>query len=815
MPTFARASVLALAQDLRFAVRGLLRAPGFAVVTVVTLALGIGATTGVFSLVNGLLLRELPYDEPHRLVTVWLDLTQRQGPDREWFSPADFEAYRAEPDLFEEIGAWGGFSPTLSGDGEPQVLVGAAVTEGMFARVLRTNPVLGRDFLPSEDTPGGPGAVLLSYGLWQQRFGGDPSVLGRAISLNEQPIVVVGVMPEGFRPPFAPGAQLWTTLRLDPGACGFGCYTIRTVARLAPSLSPSLARERASALAVRLEEAHPESNGRVGVTIAGLREDVARPVASRLWVLFGAVGIVLLIACTNVANLLLVRGGSREAEFAVRAALGAGRGVIFRQLLTESAVLVGAGGALGVAMAWWGTGAVLAVVPQLSLPGMAPPDVDGRVLLFAAGVVIVTGLLFGLVPAWRAHRADLYASVRAASSGGRLGRRLRDGLAVTQIAMALVLLVGAGLLLRSFRQLNNADLGFRPEGVLAVNLALPGTRYADGPERTSYYQALLDRLGALPGVESAGATSSLPLAGADGDADFRIEGRPPSEPSNPSVAWIRRLAGDYTETVGLDLLQGRSFAASDDAEAPRVVIVNETLARRYFDYPAQDPVGTRVAFGSGTDPVWRTIVGVVGDTRHFAIRDGTRPAIYFPYRQVPSLAMSIVIRAEGDPVALAGPVRATVSEIDPALAASSVRPLAELVDAALAGDRFVTGLLGAFAVAALVLASVGLYGVISYSVGQRMREMGIRMALGADAADVRRTVVKSGLALAAAGVGAGLAGALALTGFVEALLYRVPKNDPGTFVVTAGVLTGVALLASWVPAVRAGRADPVAIMRQE
>lgn len=440
---------------------------------------------------------------------------------------------------------------------------------------------------------------------------------------------------------------------------------------------------------------------------------------------------------------------------------------------------------------------------------------DGRILLFTGLVTLGTGIVFGFFPAMRISSSDVYSGVRNGTGGRKLGGRVRNGLVVSQVAMALVLLVGAGLLIRSFQRLNAADLGFDPEGVLTVSLALPGTRFTDGAERITYYHTLLERLEGIPGVVAAGATNSLPLAANDGDVDFVIEGEAPPEAPDANVAWIRRVTRGYFTTMGIRLIDGRDFELRDDAAADRVVIVNETLARRYYDYPRRNPVGTRVAIGTGDDPTWRTIAGIARDTRHFNIRDGTRPAMYFPCQQVPSMAMTMVLRTDGDPLDLAADARAAVSAIDPALAASSVAPLTDFVETTLATDRFVTSLLGAFALLALVLAAVGLYGVVSYGVSLRMREMGIRLALGAGGADVRRLVVGVGLGLTVAGATLGIAGALALTRFLEALLYDIPVTDPVTFVVMAAVLTGVALLASWVPARRAGNVDPVTILREE
>lgn len=808
----------ALARDLRYAIRTLVRAPTFTLVAIGTLGLGIGANTAIFSVVDGVLLQALPYHEPENLVTVWLDMSERDGPVREWFTAEDLADFRAEPGLFEEIGGWGGWGPTLTGLGDPAVLTAGVVTERMFEGVLRVQPFLGRGFLAEEDVAGAAGSVLLSHGFWQDRFGGDGSVLGRSLVLDEQPYSVVGVMPEGFMPPFIPDAELWRTAQLDPSVCGRGCYTIRTVARLAPGASIEVARARASALGARLAATYPATNAQVGVSIFDLQEDLVGGAARALWVLLGAVGFVLLIACTNVANLLVSRGAAREAEFAVRVALGAGRGPILRQLLTESVLLAFLGGMVGLALAAWGTEALLRMAP-VSLPGLSEVAVDGRILGFTAAITLGTGIVFGFFPALGASRVGVYVGVYAGARRAKhrlgLAGHARSGLVVTQVAMAMVLLVGAGLLMRSFQQLTKAELGFDPEGVLTVRVSLPLSRFADGADRSAFYNELRDRLGSIPGVVSAGGTSSLPLAGDDGDADFRVEGEAPPVPPDANVAWVRPITRGYFYTMSQRLVEGRDFDARDDTEGPRVVIVNERLAERYFDYPRRSPVGSRIAFGSGQAPVWRTIVGLVADTRHFEIRDGTRPATYFPHQQTQRAAMTMVLRTDGDPADLIMDARAAVSTLDPALAASNIVPMTELIAGALVTDRFVTNLLGIFSVLALVLAAVGLYGVISYGVTVRMREMRIRLALGAGGNDVRRLVVRGGLGLTAAGIALGTVGAMALTGVLEALLYDVSVKDPATFGVMIGVLAVVAVMASWLPARRAGAANPVTILREE
>ena len=803
-------------RDIRFALRSMWRAPGFTVVAVGTLALGIGANTAIFSVVDGVLLRELPYDQPDDLVTVWLDTSRRDGSPREWLSYPDFSDLRSEPSLFEEMGAWREWSPTLSSLGAPTVLTAALVTEGMFGGVLRVQPVLGRGFVPEEDRPDGERVLMLSHNSWQERFGGDPSVLGRAVTLSEEPYTIVGVMPAGFEPPFLPRAEVWAPLRFDESECGRGCYSLRTVARLAPGVSLQAARRRGNGLAARLEEAFPDFNGKVGVAVFGLRDDLVRPVARGLWVLLGAVGFVLLIACTNVANLILARGTAREGEFAVRVAIGAARGPIVMQLLTESVILAASGGLLGLLVAAWSTEGLLAMGPPLALPGLESIGVDTRALLFTAAITLGTGILFGLFPALRASATHVYAGIQGRGRRGRkVASGVRGGLVVSQVALALVLLVGAGLLIRSFQRLNSADLGFNPQGVLAMRVTLPEGRFARSSDQVRYYDALLEELRAIPGVNAVGGTSSLPLAGNDKSADFRIQGQALRAPTEVNSAWVRQVTARYFDTMGQRLLEGRPFENGDDARSDAVIIVNESMARRYFDYPRRTPMGARVALDTAAEPTWATIVGIARDTRHFGIRDAARAAIYLPYRQVAASSMTLVLRTDGDPLEVAADARQAVTEVDEALAASVITPIEALVGSTISTDRFVTRLLTAFALLSLLIAAVGLYGVVSYGVSRRLREMGIRLALGAGGGDIRRLVVSGGLWLTVAGVGLGVAGALMMAGALQPLLYEAPVTDAATMSAMVIVLAGVALFASWIPARRAGDTDPVSVLREE
>lgn len=541
-----------LVRDVRYAVRALARTPGFTAVVVATLGLGIGANTAIFSVVNAVLLEQLPYGEPERLVSVWADVSERGGPADEWLNYEDFADLAAEPNLFEALATWSPWEPTLTGSGDPEVIDAAMLSHQMLGGVLGADPVEGRLFQASDDVPGAPGVVVLSYVAWQLRFGADPAVVGRTLTFGERPYTVVGVAPPGFRLPFLPEAELYRAVGVvGELGCGRGCFGTRVVGRLAADVPLATAGERARDLGARIEEAYPDTNTGMTFSVIGLQDQLTGGSAARLWVLLGAVGALLLIACTNVANLLLVRGAGREGEIGVRVALGAGRLRILRELLAESLVLAALGGALGLTLASWGTDALLAIAPRAALSRMDEVALDGRVLLFTSGVTLLTGLLFGLVPALRSSRAGLYQSIRA--HGGAVGDRgrLRSGLVVAEVAAALVLLVGAGLLLRSFQRLDTADLGFdRPAGLLTFRVALPGSRYGDPQGRLEFFATLVGRVEAIPGVDRAGAVNALPLGGANTDVDVYIEGEAPPDPGVPQAAWLRPWWGSTSRPWG-------------------------------------------------------------------------------------------------------------------------------------------------------------------------------------------------------------------------------------------------------------------------
>jgi putative ABC transport system permease protein len=809
----------ALAQDLRYAARRLLRSPVFSGVVVLTLALGIGANTAIFSVVDHILFRPLPFPDSEQLVALWSDVTRRGGPDDEWLSYANFADVREGVPAVASGAVWGGFAPTLVLDGEARAVQGAVVSREMFPEVLMVEPALGRAFLPAEDVPDGPLVMLVSDGFWRTVLGADPGAVGRTLELNGVGREVVGVMPAGFRPPFVADADVWIPAQVDAAAQAGrrGGFSWRGVLRLTPGATVDDARAQAASLGDRLEATYPEANTDMRFTLRPLHEDVVRTASAGLWVVMAAVGLLLLVACVNVANLLLARATSRAGELSIRAAVGAGRGRIVQQLLVESLVLAVIGGGLGVALGVIGTDALVALAPD-GTPRIETVAVDARVLGFSALATVLAGLLFGVLPAVRVARADLQGALREGGRqghGGRAGTRLRNGLVAAQVALAMVVMVGAGLLLQSFQNLRTVELGYRPTGALTFFVNLPATRYGEVETRHQFVADVEARLAALPGVDAVGAVESLPLSGFDGDVTFRIEGHPLPEPGQSVAAWIRPVTVGYREAMGLRLISGRWVEPGDVRDAPRVLLVNETLAERHF--PDRNPVGQRLVLGGSADaPTWE-VVGVVADTRHFSIRDDRREAVYLSYQQVSPAGLFFAVRvADGrDPLALVPDMRRAVAGIDGALAPQRVRAMSEVVAEALAPDRFLTLLLTLFAAVTLFLAVVGLYGVIAYTVSARLREMGVRMALGAEAGRIGRLVVTRSLVLAVGGVVGGLVLAASGAPALRSLLYGVGAVDPPTFALAAALLLVVAALASAVPAWRATRVNPVEVLRSE
>ena len=802
-------------QDIRFARRHLLRSPLFTVVAALTLALGIGATTAVYSVVHGILLSPLAFEQPEELVTIWADYTRREGPLREYLSFENFYDLTSGSSTLEAAAVYSGGAPTLTGVGEPQQVPEAVFSSGMFSEVLRVSPELGRLFDEREEAPGGPGAVVLSYGLWQRAFGGDPDVVGRTISLNDQPTSVVGVMGEDFRPPFIPQAQMWRPAQIDPAdpPCGRGCVFLRAVGRIADGATVEQLQAEATSVGRRLEQAYPEDNTGVGFYINPLQEDMVANSSRSLWVLLGSVAFVLLVACVNVANLLLSRASARRSELAVRSALGAGSPRIFRQLLTENLMLAVIGGTAGLLLGSWATGLLVSLAP-VGTPRIDEVAMDLGVLAAVAAITVGAGLLFGTLPARRSSRRALSDDLREGGRGTSGGQtRIRNALVVVQVALALVLTTGAGLLVRSFNNLRTADLGFTSAGVTTFALGLPNSRYPDREALRGFYRDLEAQIAAIPGVSSVGSVSSLPLSGFDGDVNFNIDGRPIPEPGQERAAWLRRVTTGYLPSMGIDVIDGRGFTRADEDDSQRVIVVNRNLAERLF--PEQRAVGERINFGEPAEPNWWEIVGVAENVRNFGVREDSRLAVYIPFGRVPTSNMFLTVKADLPTEAVAAQIRQIVGEIDPSLAMATVQDMDETVAASLASDRFTTVLLASFAGLALLLALVGIYGVLSYTVSSRTSEMGLRIALGGTMRDVSTLVVGKSLTLVAIGIGAGIVGSLAVTRTMSALLYGVSPADPMTFAGVSLLLAIVGVGAAAIPALRAGRVDPVTVLKAD
>src|SRR5262245_58864670 len=793
-------------QDLRFGVRMLMKRPGFTLIAALTLALGIGANTALFSVVNAALLRSLPYPQADRLVALWQG-GQRGELGRMHVSPPELMDYRAEQRVFERLAAHTMADVNLSGSGEPERLRAAVVSADWFA-ALGAPPLSGRVFLPEEHQPGQNNAVVLSYGLWQRRFGGDEQALGRSVTLNGRARTVAGVMPAGFR--FPAEADLWLPLAFTPEQLSPGQrprHYLTAIARCKGGVTLAQAQEDVRAIAGRFP-------GGINARLVGLREELVGKAKAPLYVLLAAVALVLLIACANVGGLLLARATSRQGEMAIRQAMGASRSRLLRQSLTESLLLAFIGGALGVLVAAWSKGLLTPLVAE-TLPHADEIRLDGYVLAFALGASTLTGLLFGLAPAWQAARTNLNETLKlgAPGAGGASRQRARSLLVVSEIALAMLLLAGAGLFLRSFYRLSQVNPGFEPAKVLTADLALPFAQYDTNAKRAAFYQELAPRLAALPGVQSAGIVSDLPLSGMNADSSYTHDGVPPDQQRrSPPNADYRHCSPQYFNAIGIPLLRGRAFTEQDTSGAEPVAIVNETLARRIW--PNEDAVGKRIAFFApqGLEP-WRVVVGVVGDVKHRGLNLETRPEIYVPHAQAPTGTMTLVLRTTGDPLALVSALRGAVRALDADQPLFNLRRLEELRAASIAPQRLQMSLLGLFAAVALALAALGIYGVLAYAVSQRTHEIGIRLALGAQARDVSRLVVKQGMRLALLGVALGLLAAFALTRLLEKLLFGVSATDPMTFGAMTLLLIGVALVAGWVPARHPTKVDPLIALR--
>jgi len=803
-----------LIQDIRYAFRMMFKNPGFTFVALITLALGIGANTAIFSLVNGLLLRPLPYGNPDRIVMVWQDYRERNGRDKEWTSPDTFFDWRDQNHSFESISVIDGWLPTILG-GEPEQIPGATVTYNMFS-VLGVSPAIGRTFVAEEDKPNGRKVVILSDGLWKRKFAGDRNVIGKDILINGEKYSVIGVMPPKFEFPMEPAAQIWTPMQVDStNSCGRDCITLRSIARLKPGITLAQAKSDMNLVAQRLQQQYPEQYRKVGITLTPLQEELTEEIRPALLVLLAAVGLVLLITCANVANLLLVRASGRKSEIAIRSALGAGKSRLRRQLITENMLLALIGGALGIFVGVIGIDILIKLLPEdLSIIGIRNVSIDLRVLIFTLGISLATGLIFGLLPLLQFTDPKIGESLK---EGGRnrLGTgnsKIRSFLVVSEVAFALMLLIGAALLMKSFLRLMNVNPGFESQNVLTMQLNLPDTRYAEQVQIRDFYSQLLEKLKSLPGVINAGTTNALPLGGSYTDTTFLIEGQSPEGRKDQSV-WFQLISDQYLQTMGIRLLKGRYFTDRDNFDAPRVVIVTESFAHRYF--PDGNAIGKRLNFNNPEKPVWREIVGVASDVKQFGLNKEVPVAIYLHQKQSASPFVTLAVRTSKNPLNLASEIRSQVWSIDKNLAVSNVQTMEQVVVKTVNTPRITLSLIGAFAAAALLLAALGLYGVVSYSAAQRTNEIGIRMALGARENDVLKMVVGQGMTLAAIGVVIGLIGAYALTHLMSKLLFGVSATDPLIFVTIAGLLSLIALIASYIPAHRASKIDPVIALRYE
>ena len=803
----------AVRQDIAYGARRLGQSPGFTLVAAATLALGIGATSAIFSVVNAVLLRPLPFLEPGRLVQVaqvW------KGKPVVYYSPQNFLDVEAQARSFERLAAIDAGGVTLTGQGGAARLQGAEVSVSFFD-VLRARPVLGRGFVAGENEPGRTQVVVLSHRLWLTRFGGDPGIVGRTLQVDRMPRTVVGIAPPGFSYP--ENVEVWTPLLYDElfRTNSRGAWYLNVVGRLAPGATVESAREEVATIAARLAKAYPDANEGVGGSVRSLHEATVGDTRRALVVLLGAVGLVLLVACVNVANLLLARISAREGELAVRAALGAGRGRIVRQLFIESLLLALVGGAAGVLLAGVLVDALIALQPQ-DVPRLAEVRVDRVVLGFAFGLSLVTSVLFGALPALQVSRRATAPALRHGSRGILGGARpgLRGGLVVGQIALAMVLLVGSGLLIRSFSLLRQVDPGFDARSALSFQVSLPESAYADDTRLVSFHDALAARLAALPGARAVGAVSGLPLGGQNFIISFTVDGRPEPPPARQPSLDVAIATPGFFRAMGTAIVRGRGFTASDDAQAPQVVLLSEAAVRRHF--ADEDPIGKRITLGLGRGRGRRAggeVVGVVRDVRRRGLAKESPPEIYLPYAQYPVQSMALVLRSDVPPRSLAASAERVVHELDPELPVARVATLEELVARSISEPRFYTLLLGAFAASSLFLAALGLFGVMSYAVAQRTRELAVRMALGARQQALQRLVLREAALLGAAGLAIGLAAALVVSRTLSTLLYSVSPSDPLTLAGMAALLFATTLAASYLPARRATRIDPVVALRAE
>lgn len=805
-------------KDIRFALRTLVKKPGFAIIAVMTLALGIGGSTSIFTVVDAALLRGLPYKSPDQLYHVWEQVPRQEFPKREMSYP-DYQDYQ-QNNVFEGLAAYTGGGVLLSGNGETESVAGPRASANFF-QVLGVDPILGRTFQAGEDQQGGPNVTVITYGLWQRKFGGNPGIIGQQLTINGQGYTVIGILPASFQfalrnndlwLPYQP-TQNQLTRRYMHGT--------NLIGRLKPGVDATQAASDLNVIAKRIEQQHNDSHAGITARVVPLQEEIVGTVKPILLVLLAAVGFVLLIACANVASLLLTRSLSRQKEVAIRSALGASRWRVVRQLLTESILLSLVGGAAGLMIAYWGVPALVAAIPQqqlIAMPFLRDLGLDTGILAFSFALSLVTGLIFGLAPALQSSRLDLNDVLKEGGrhASGTASHRLRSALVVSEIALAVVLLVGAGLMMKSLWRLLNTNVGFKTENVMTMTVVLPPAKYTDANQQINFNNQLRERVQSLPGVVGAGTVNILPVNGGN-TTRFYVDGDPIPAPGQEIESNIRTVSDDYFKTLGIPLLGGRTFDTRDTANTPVAVIINKTIADRVF--PGRDPVGMRLRYPSvQVDPI--TIVGVVGDVKITGLDEAVKPVLYYSFRQSPSTFANLVARTSSDPNALSNSIRNEVRNLEPDAAILNVRTMDEMIAQTPASfmRRFPALLISIFAGVALLLASIGIYGVVSYSVSQQTHYIGVRMALGASPADILKMVLKQGLVLALLGVGIGVVAALGLMRVLmkkSTLLFEVSGNDLGTFSIVTGALFVVALLACYLPARRATKVDPLVALRYE
>jgi len=797
--------------DVRHVLRGFRASPVFTAVTLLTLAVAIGANASIFSLVDQALLRPLPYAEPERLVAVWADWSKRGAQRDDYTNPEDFYDWREQSGSIADMAAYTATRPAFTGHGQPRQLAGGAVTQSFFD-VLGVRFSAGRGFAPQEDVPNGPDVAVISHSLWQNEFGGAPSILEQTLTLNGMPTSIIGVLPADFAFPFLEGGDVWTPLQTE--RTGRGNAYLRVIGRLAPEATVEAASLDMSALADRLEQRYPESNRDIGVYIQPLQEAAMADVRQRLLVLWAATGFLLLIACVNIANLLLVRAVGRVREMAVRGALGAERSRLMSLVILESVTLAAGGALLGLFLAMFAVRGMHSQLPD-GIASVVDSRIDLRVFFIATLATLVTGVVFGLLPAIRAGGVN---AANVLSGGERSGHapltgRLRLGFVVANFALALALTVGAGLFAKSLLHLESVDPGFRADGVLTATINFPQATYPDEQALRTAHDALRAKVNALPGVSAAGFTHTLPLAGSNNDTSVFIEGKPTDRPDGSAHVWYSIVTPGFLDGLRVRPVQGRIFTEQDHGARADNVMVNEAFVRQYLE--GAEPLGTRITTGSGPDREWVTVIGVADDVRFFGMDTEQTPAMYLPMHKYPARSIYLTLRGGSNPLLLAGPLRQAVAALDPTLALGDIKPMSALVDLSLQPARSIAVLIGSFAGAALFIAVVGVYGSISYAVSQRRREFGVRMALGASGSNVLQMVLRQGVLMALAGILIGIA-LTALSGRgIRSLLYQVKPMDPYVVTGVALVLLAVAVVATLIPAWRAARTQPMRVLREE